>query len=111
MTMDAMPLDLAHAWSAPINDRDMFRPTTELRAWQEEMKQLLRRQRQRGGVINHDECNDDVIDETWVRLMYFRVFNSCDLVVYVTLSCDLVVYVTLCSHPHYNHTSLSKDVR
>ena len=59
-----MPLDLAHAWSTPTNDRDMFRPTPELRAWQEEMKRLLWRQRQRGGVIDHD----DVIDENWVRL-------------------------------------------
>ena len=45
-----------------------FSPSPELKAWQDRMASLLWKQKQKGGVINRN-CEDDVIDETWVSGM------------------------------------------
>ena len=47
------------------DDNVDFTPSPELKAWQDRMASLLRKQKQKGGVINLNS-EDDVIDETWV---------------------------------------------
>ena len=42
-----------------------FKPSPELKAWQDRMASLLWKQRQKGGVVNLSN-EDDVIDESWV---------------------------------------------
>ena len=44
-----------------------FVPSPSLRRWQRRMAALLRRQKERGGVIDLSR-KDAVIDETWVRV-------------------------------------------
>ena len=49
-----------------------FVPSPALRRWQSKMARLLRRQRERGGVIDLTN-RDTVIDETWVLLIVWCV--------------------------------------
>ena len=80
-----------------------FCPSASLKEWQSKMAELLKKQREKGGVINPAR-EDNVIDElwTWVRACKFNVvctrlymYTNCKWVamrlVALTLNCSIII--------------------